>query len=107
MAGGQRNADQETPELRRLRRRIDTLDRRIVELLNERAQLALEVGRAKRVARRRGIRDLDREREVLLRVSMANTGPTPQADLLSVYRRLMSVARSLEAQERDRGDDAG
>src|SRR2546430_10243050 len=53
-------------------------------------------GRAKRVARRRGVRDLDREREVLLRVSMANTGPTPQADLLAVYRRLMAVARRSE-----------
>jgi len=90
---------QESPELRRLRRRIDSLDRRIVELLNERADLALEVGRAKRSARRRGVRDLDREREVLLRVSMANTGPTPQADLLAVYRRLMAVARRLESRE--------
>src|SRR5438034_3194793 len=90
----------ESAELRRLRRRIDSLDRRIVELLNERAELALEVGRAKRVARRRGVRDLDREREVLLRVSMANTGPTPQADLLAVYRRLMAVARRLETRER-------
>ena len=92
---------QETAELRRLRRRIDALDRRIVELLNERAELALEVGRAKSGAGRQAVRDLDREREVLLRVSMANTGPTPQADLLAVYRRLMSVARTLERRERD------
>jgi chorismate mutase/prephenate dehydratase len=92
---------QETAELRRLRRRIDALDRRIVELLNERAELALEVGRAKSAAGRQAVRDLDREREVLLRVSMANTGPTPQADLLAVYRRLMSVARTLERRERD------
>ena len=80
--------------------RLATATEKIVELLNERAELALEVGRAKRVARRRGVRDLDREREVLLRVSMANTGPTPQADLLAVYRRLMAVARRLEARER-------
>ncbi len=37
----------ETPELRRLRHRIDALDRRIVALLNERAELARDVGRAK------------------------------------------------------------
>ncbi len=92
---------EETAELRRLRHRIDALDRRVVELLNERAELALEVGRAKSAAGRRAVRDLDREREVLLRVSMANTGPTPQADLLAVYRRLMSVARTLERRERD------
>ena len=43
----------ETPELRRLRHRIDALDRRIVGLLNERAELAREAGRAKTAAGRR------------------------------------------------------
>ena len=37
----------ETAELRRLRRRIDALDRRIVALLNERAELGRDVGREK------------------------------------------------------------
>jgi chorismate mutase/prephenate dehydratase len=92
----------ETAELRRLRRRIDALDRRIVRLLNERAELAREVGRTKEAAGRRAVRDPEREREVLLRVSMANLGPTPQADLLAVYRRLFAVARSLEARDRSR-----
>jgi chorismate mutase / prephenate dehydratase len=92
----------ETPELRRLRRRIDALDRRIVALLNERADLAREAGRAKAAAGRRAIRDVEREREVLLRVTMANGGPLPQADLLAVYRRLMIATRALEARDRDR-----
>lgn len=90
----------ETPELRRLRRRIDALDRRIVALLNERAELGRAVGREKALNGRRAIRDLEREREVLLRVTMANTGPTPQADLLAVYRRLMAVTRALETRDR-------
>jgi chorismate mutase / prephenate dehydratase len=99
--------DIETPELRRLRRRIDALDRRIVALLNERAELAREAGRAKTAAGRRAIRDAEREREVLLRVTMANTGPVPQADLLTIYRRLMSMTRALEARDRARGRPAG
>jgi chorismate mutase/prephenate dehydratase len=92
----------EPAELRRLRRRIDALDRRIVRLLNERAELAREVGAAKHAAGRRAVRDPEREREVLLRVSMANDGPTPQADLLAVYRRLFAVARTLERRDRTR-----
>jgi chorismate mutase/prephenate dehydratase len=92
----------ETAELRRLRRRIDALDRRIVKLLNERAERAREVGRTKEAAGRRAVRDPEREREVLLRVSMANEGPTPQADLLAVYRRLFAVARGLEERDRTR-----
>lgn len=97
---------EETPELRRLRRRIDAMDRRIVALLNERASLAREAGQAKAAAGRRAIRDAEREREVLLRVTMANEGPLPQADLLALYRRLFAATRALEAADRarDRGD---
>ena len=95
----------ETAELRRLRERIDALDRRIVALLNERAELAREAGLAKAAAGRRAIRDGEREREVLLRVTMANQGPLPQADLLALYRRLMIATRALEARDRDRAHD--
>ena len=97
-----RGREVETPELRRLRWRIDALDRRIVALLNERADLAREAGRAKTAAGRRAIRDAEREREVLLRVTMANGGPLPQADLLAVYRRLMTATRELETRDRAR-----
>ena len=96
-----RSGPTESDELRRLRRKIDALDRRIVGLLNERAELGRAVGREKAATGRRTIRDAEREREVLLRVTMANTGLMPQADLIAVYRRLIAVARSLEA--RDRG----
>jgi chorismate mutase/prephenate dehydratase len=92
----------ETAELRRLRKRIDALDRRIVALLNERAEIARDAGRAKQAAGRRAIRDADREREVLLRVTMANEGPLQQADLLALYRRLFAATRALETHDRDR-----
>ena len=92
----------ETPELRRLRRRIDALDRRIVELLNTRTELGRDVGRAKHEAGWRSIRDAEREREVLLRVSMANVGPLPQADLLAIYRRLIAASRALVNRDRRR-----
>jgi chorismate mutase/prephenate dehydratase len=95
-------ARDESPEMRRLRKKIDALDRRIVGLLNERADLGREVGRAKVVAGRRAITDREREREVLLRVSMANAGPLPQADLLAMYRRLIAATKALEAQDRRR-----
>ena len=103
-AGGPGRHDRtwETPELRRLRRRIDALDRRLVGLLNDRMELAREAGRAKAASGRRAIRDAEREREVLLRVTMANSGPMPQADLLALYRRLITATRALEARDRRR-----
>ena len=83
-------------ELRELRGRIDQLDRTIVGLLNERAGLAIEAGRLKAAAGRSEIRDAEREREVLLRVAMANEGPLPQADLVELYRRLIDALVTLE-----------
>ena len=91
----------ESAELARLRAEIDELDRRIVGLLNERAELVRAVGHEKLALGRRWVRDREREREVLLRVSIANEGPTPQADLLAIYRRLIASARALETLERD------
>ncbi len=86
--------------MRRLRTKIDTLDQQIVALLNQRAALAIEVGRAKTAIGRRAVRDIEREREVLLRIAMSNVGPMPQADLLAVYRRLFAATRALEAADR-------
>ena len=99
-SSGGRGRFDESAELRRLRRRIDALDRRIVRLLNDRADLARTVGRTKTLEGRRAVRDPEREREVLLRVTMANEGPTPQAALIAIYRRLFSVARALETRDR-------
>jgi len=105
-----RRLPRQSAELARLRAEIDELDRRIVRLVNERAELTVAIGHEKAALGRRAIRDRDREREVLLRVTMANAGPIPQADLLAIYRRLIASARALESAERDRlarGEDGG
>jgi chorismate mutase/prephenate dehydratase len=105
-----RRPPRQSPELARLRAEIDELDRRIVGLLNQRAELTKAVGHEKSAIGRRAIRDREREREVLLRVSIANEGPLPQADLLAIYRKLIASARELEAAERERlrhGEDDG
>lgn len=94
-------------ELARLRDRIDALDKAIVDLLNERATLGRSAGHAKHVAGRRAVRDPEREREVLLRVAMANQGPLSQADLLSIYRRIVSATRGLEARDRTHDGRSG
>jgi chorismate mutase len=88
-----------TEELDALRSQIDAVDREIVRLLNERARLGLDAGKAKL---RSGlpITDTDREREVMVRVAMANNGPLPQEDLLALYRALIETIRRLEELEK-------
>ncbi len=92
-------------ELLRVRDAIDALDRQVVDLLNERAELGRAAGRAKALAGRRAVHDPEREREVLLRVAMANRGPLAQADLLAIYRRIVSATRGIEHRDRERRAD--
>jgi len=78
-----------------LRKRIDTLDEQIVELLNERARAALEIGRLKR---RDGAPAFAPEREasVYNRLKRVNRGPLPDGCFQAVYREIISGCRSLE-----------
>ncbi len=99
--------DSAAAELSRVRDEIDALDKVIVELLNRRAALGREAGRNKALAGRRAVHDPEREREVLLRVAMANAGPLSQADMLSIYRRIVAATRGVEHRDRDRRPDAG
>ncbi len=106
VAAGPRLDLPEPPDLHRLRRRIDALDRRIVALLNERAALALAVGRAKRAAGWAAVRDVERERDVLDRVAAANAGPLPEADLRAIYERIIAASRALEADRNGLDEEA-
>ena len=92
----------ERTRLERLRREIDDLDRRIVGLLNERARKGRAIGEEKAALGWTAVRDPEREREVLLRVTIANEGPLPQEDLLAIYRRLIDATRALEDRDRER-----
>jgi chorismate mutase len=81
-----------------LRTEIDTIDRELVELLNRRARLGLQAGRAKAAAGRPMI-DPDREREVLARVAAASTGPLPTEYVVALYAGLIETIRTLEESE--------
>ena len=96
-------ADRDAPSCAGSGGRIDALDRRIVAPAQRaRRAGAATSGREKVASGRRAVRDAEREREVLLRVTMANAGPMPQADLLAIYRRLIAVTRGLETRDRAR-----
>jgi chorismate mutase / prephenate dehydratase len=90
-----------TDDLDALRSEIDALDRQIVGLLNRRARLGLQAGKAKS-RDGRPITDSDREREVMVRVAMANDGPLPQDALLALYRHLIDTIKRLEELEQSR-----
>lgn len=82
-------------QLKPLRDAIDAVDRRLVDLLNERARLAQEVGRVKRGGAAPVYRP-EREAEVLRRVAALNGGPLSEAALTGIYREVISACRALE-----------
>ena len=85
-----------------LRDRIDAIDHEIVALLNERAQIALEIGRVKQVTGRRAVRDAAREAQVLERVTSASAGLFPEPELVALYRKLIAATRRVQhAQNRE------
>ena len=95
-ASSARLADTTAAALAPLRERIDAIDHEIVALLNERAQIALEIGRVKQVTGRRAVRDAAREAEVLERVTSASAGLFPEPELVALYRKLIAATRRVQ-----------
>jgi chorismate mutase len=80
------------------RKKIDELDRTLVELLNQRATAAIGIGRLKRNTEL-PIYEPEREREVLANVRKLNGGPLAGRDLAQIYERIMDVMRSIQKHE--------
>jgi chorismate mutase/prephenate dehydratase len=78
-----------------LRARIDALDRQIVDLLNQRAGVVVEIGRLKQ-QHNQPIYAPDREKAILEKIRKLNRGPLPDRCLDAVYRELMSGSFALE-----------
>ena len=80
------------------RKKIDDLDRQLVDLLSQRAKAAHEIGKLKKTAAM-PIYEPDRERLVFSNVCKLNHGPLADADLLRVYERLIDVMRQIQKEE--------
>ncbi len=102
LADAAAHGDRTTAALAPLRERIDAIDHEMVALLNERAQIALEIGRVKEQTGRRTVRDAKRETEVLERVTSASAGLFPEPELVALYRKLIAATRRVQhAQKRN------
>ncbi|SRR5258705_1433198 len=77
------------------RKKIDEIDRQLVEILNQRAQAAQEIGRLKR-QKNMPVYEPDRERIVLEQVRQQNNGPLEHKHLVQIYERIMDVMRNVQ-----------
>ncbi|ALO37214.1 prephenate dehydratase [Alcaligenes faecalis] len=80
------------------RNRIDELDRQILELLNERARAALEVGKIKQdFNTEEVILKPEREARIVRRLQSENIGPFTPAAVEAVWGQIISACRGLES----------
>ncbi|MCU0452652.1 MAG: chorismate mutase [Bacteroidetes bacterium] len=82
-------------DVKALRERIDAIDRSVVALLNERVELAIEIGRQK-LAAGSPLYDPAREDEIMRHVMSVAAGPLPPAAVRRVFERIIDETRSVE-----------
>lgn len=87
------------PGLLALRQQIDSVDRDLLDLLNRRAGLALEVGELKK---REGsvVFRPEREAQVIDGLKALNPGPLQSDSVAPIWREIMSACRALETPTR-------
>jgi chorismate mutase/prephenate dehydratase len=85
--------------LSELRAGIDAVDLELLTLLNQRAQLAHEVGEIKRVEGSVVFRP-ERETQVINSLQTRNPGPLKKDSISIIWREIMSACRALEAPQR-------
>ena len=79
-----------------LREELNELDRRIRDMLNQRAAISLEVGKLKKQNDGGVLRPM-RERQLLEALAADNPGPLPDSHLQAIYREILSSSRSLQS----------
>lgn len=82
--------------LETLRSQIDGIDDHIVKLLNQRAEVVLQVGKLKAGSSQQ-FHVPGRERQIYERLQGSNSGPFPTDAIRSVYREIISACLSLES----------
>jgi chorismate mutase len=80
------------------RKKIDEMDLKLVELINQRAAAAREIGKLKNNTNL-PIYEPEREKKILEAVKKANKGPLPDSEVQHVFERIIDVMRKLQQQE--------
>ena len=84
------------------RRKIDELNEKLLQLLNERAECALEIGRIKQDSGQ-PIHDPGREAAVLSHLRELNQGPLEDEAVRRIFQTIIEASRQLEHDQQSDG----
>ena len=82
-------------EIGEIRKRIDLLDDVLLRIFNERARLALEIGRRKQ-DEGLPVYDPIREKRIFARMKGDNPGPLDDGAIVRLFERVVDESRRLE-----------
>ena len=82
-------------KLDEIRVHIDDVDRRIVDLLNERTRIVEEIGRVKKLSEL-PIYEPKREEQVFANITGHNRGPLSPEAVRRIFERIIDEARSIQ-----------
>ena len=82
-------------KLQKLRQKIDALDQSIIDLLNLRAAITIDIGKIK-ISSGKSVYSPERENQVLTKLAHFTKGPLSRQALEAIYREIMSAGLALE-----------
>ena len=82
--------------LKKFRTNIDTIDKKLLELLNQRANIAKQVAEYKKSSNNKIIFRPDRESQIIKSLRSLNKGPLNADHIHNIYREIISSCLSLE-----------
>ena len=94
------NKESAEKALARQRQRIDLLDKQIISLLNERARIALDIGRIRKRESIPPSSALGRQEEVLRNVMANSVAPLSPEAARRIYQRIIGEMVSIQALDR-------
>lgn len=77
------------------RAKIDALDKRLAELLSERAACVIAIGKIKN-AHSMEVFDPERERQIIRNILQSNKGPLDDEALRRIFERVIDECRRIE-----------
>ena len=91
-----KSTTQENPEtIESLRNKIDSIDKEILVLLNERAEAAVEIGKLKE-EEGLSVYNPGREKVIEERLKKENPGPLPDSSVIKIYKEIIAACRAVQ-----------
>lgn len=82
-------------DLERLRERINQINEQLVQLVNERAAVSLEIGRVKAESGAE-VYDPARERAILDQIDQLNRGPLDKGAMEEIFATIITACREIQ-----------